>query len=204
MSAGIRVLLVEDHPVVLRGLHAICSEQPGIEIVGETTTASAALTAAEALQPDVVVLPVRLGGTRSGVELCRSIKAACAAKMVVFTSYTRTVDLQVAMLAGADALVVKTASSEEFLDALRQVVAGSEPLVLGPGAGLSASARQFSPAEPLTEREDQILHLVVEGLTNPEVAARLTIEVSTVKTHMRSILRKLGMETRRELFEEPR
>ena len=202
MNARMRVLLVEDHPVVLHGLRAICTDTPTIDVVGEAATAAAALQCARELQPDVVVVPVRLGGTRSGIELCRSIKSVCDARVVVFTSFTRTVDVQVAMLAGADALISKTASSDVFIGALQQVTAGRQALFVGAGPTPQAVAASFDVMEPLTEREEEILGLVVDGLTNPEIAARLTIEVSTVKTHMRSVLRKLGVDTRRDLLVE--
>jgi DNA-binding NarL/FixJ family response regulator len=197
-----RVLLVEDHPVVLHGLRAICTSNPTIDVAGEAATAAEALQCARELQPDVAVVPVRLGGTRSGIELCRSIKSVCGAQVVVFTSFTRTVDVQIAMLAGADALISKTAPSDVFLGALQQVKAGRQALFVGAGPGPQAAAASFDVLEPLTEREEEILGLVVDGLTNPEIAARLTIEVSTVKTHMRSVLRKLGVDTRRDLLVE--
>ncbi|MFH8739467.1 response regulator [Streptomyces sp. NPDC017964] len=203
MNARITVLLVEDHPVVLRGLRAICAEQEDLEVVGEVATSADALGAALNLEPDAVMLPIKLGGTRSGIELCRAIKSVSSARVVVFTSFTRTVDVQLAMLAGADALISKAAAVEDFVAALRQVASGRHGLVLGPGARTPTTAQRFSQTEPLTDREDEILQLVLDGLTNPEISSRLKIEVSTVKTHMRNILRKLSVGTRRGLFVEP-
>ncbi|MFC7485795.1 response regulator [Knoellia sp. CPCC 206453] len=195
-----KVLLVEDHPVVLRGLRTLTAEHADFEIVGEATSASQALDSARRLRPDVVVLPVRLGGAHSGIQLCRSIKTVCGARVVVFTSFTRPIDVQIARLAGADALVSKTAPNDAFIAALRHVRVGPHALVLESGRASWVEARRFAPVEPLTERENEILHLMIEGLTNPDMAARLTIEVSTVKTHVRSILRKLGVDNRRDLF----
>ncbi len=199
-----KVLLVEDHPVVLRGLRTLTAEHADLEVVGEATSAAQALDAARRLQPDVVVLPVRLGGAHSGIQLCRSLKTVCAARVVVFTSFTRAIDVQIAKLAGADALVSKTAPNEDFLAVLRQASVGRGGLALGPGLTDSARAEagRFAPVEPLTQREGEILQLMIEGLSNPDMAARLTIEVSTVKTHVRSILRKLGVDTRKDLFRE--
>lgn len=203
MNPRITVLLVEDHPVVLRGLRAICNEHEDLHVVGEAGTPADALGAVREMEPDAVVLPIRLGGTRSGIELCRAIKSVCAARVVVFTSFTRTVDVQIAMLAGADALVDKAAAVDDFVAALRQVMSGRDGLLLGPGARTPTAAPRFSPTEPLTRREDEILQRVLDGHTNPEISAQLEIEVSTVKTHMRSILRKLGVGTRRDLFAMP-
>jgi DNA-binding NarL/FixJ family response regulator len=194
------VLLVEDHPVVLRGLRALTVDQDDLEVVGEAAAAAEAVEMARLLQPHVVVLPLRLGGTHSGVELCRSIKTVCAARVVVFTSFTRTVDIQVALLAGADALVSKTASEEAVVAALRQASVGGQAIVLGRGVSPSVKTEQFPGSENLTDREHEILQLIIEGLTNPAIANRLTIEVTTVKSHVRSILRKLGVGNRRDLF----
>lgn len=194
------VLLIEDHPVVLHGLQAICASQPDISVVGWASTPRDALEAAALLQPDVTILPVRLGGTRSGIELCRSIKSLSRARVVVFTSFSRNIDVQVAMLAGADALLNKTVDPTELLDVIRQVARGEARLFVGPGRTRHATVAKTIPNEGLTDREDEILQLVIEGYTNPEIGARLTIEVSTVKTHMRHILRKLGVGTRRDLL----
>ncbi|MGF0313827.1 response regulator [Rhodococcus sp. IEGM1428] len=193
-------MLVEDHPVVLRGLRAVTDEHDEFVVAGEASTAVEALELAKTLRPDVVVLPVRLGGTHSGVELCRAIKTVCPARVIVFTSFTRHVDIQVALLAGADALVSKTATGEAFIGALQQVTAGVQALVLSQDIVSWSQARQFEGSEKLTEREDEILQLVTEGLTNPDIAIRLSIEISTVKTHVRSILRKLKRDSRRDLF----
>jgi len=198
----IRVLLVEDHPVVLRGLRALVAEYEDFEVVGEAPTAEEAVAMACALRPDVTVLPVRLGGTHSGIELCCTIKSVSGARVVVFTSFTRTVDVQIAMLAGADALVSKTAASESFISALRQVTVGGQALVLGPGVEPASDARRFADAQGLTKQEDRILGFIIEGLTNQIIAERLSVEVSTVKTHVRSILRKLGVENRKDLFKQ--
>src|SRR5688572_7352794 len=202
MRTATTVLLVEDHPVVLRGMRALAHEQDDLHVVGEATTADEAVEMARDLHPDITVLPVRLGGTHSGVELCRTIKTVCDSRVIVFTSFTRSVDIQLALLAGADALVSKTASTGAFISALHQVTVGGQTVVLGKDVASSMQASQFAGSEALTDREREILQLIIEGLTNPAIATRLTIEVTTVKTHVRSILRKLGVENRRDLLRE--
>jgi DNA-binding NarL/FixJ family response regulator len=202
LSTITTVLLVEDHPVVLRGLRALTVEHDDLEVVGEATTAEAAVAMARQLQPDVAVLPLRLGGSHSGVELCRSIKTECQARVVVFTSFTRSIDIQVALIAGADALVSKTASEQAIVAAFRLASVGGHAVVLGQGRRSSTHTDDFSGSEDLTERETQILQLLIEGLTNPGIATRLSIEVTTVKTHVRSILRKLGVGNRRDLLRQ--
>lgn len=197
------VLLVEDHPVVLRGLRALVTENDGFTVVGEATGAEEAVELAGTTQPDVVVLPVRLGGTHSGIELCRTIKSVSQARVIIFTSFTRPADVQVAVLAGADALVSKTAAAEAFVATLRQVTVGGQAVVFGPGLESASNVRRFAETEKLTEREDEVLQLITEGLTNPAIARRLSVEVSTVKTHVRGVLRKLGVESRKDLLRPP-
>ncbi|WP_133434131.1 response regulator [Aeromicrobium phragmitis] len=196
----VTVLMVDDHPVVLRGLREICASDPGLVVVGEASVEEEALRATNDLRPDVVVLPIRLGGTRGGIELCRSIKSLGISRVVVFTSFTRTVDAQVALLAGADAVVSKSASVDVVLQALREAGAGRSTFYLGSASAPHLEASALLPFEPLTEREQEILELVLEGLTNTAISERLVIELSTVKTHMRSVLRKLGVGTRRDLL----
>lgn len=194
------VVLVEDHPIVLRGLRALVTESAGFSVVGEATDAAQAVDLTARTQPDVVVVPVRLGGTHSGIELCRTIKSVSRARVLVFTSFTRPVDVQVAVLAGADALVSKTASTEDVVATLRTVTDGGRGLVLGPGLEAATTLPVLGGTEQLTEREDEVLQLITEGLTNPEIAERLSVEVSTVKSHVRVVLRKLGVESRRDLL----
>lgn len=195
-----RVLLVEDHPVVLQGLRSLLTGQPDLEVVGEARTAAEAVKLTVSLGPDVVVLPVRLEGTHSGIDLCRSVKSVSAGRVVVFTAFTRTSDVRIALLAGADAVVSKTTDGDALLSVLRRVTDGGQALVLGAGNAAVQLVQRVPPGEPLTAREDEILALMSEGLTNPDIAARLTIGVTTVRTHVRSILRKLGVRSRRDLF----
>lgn len=200
MTVRIRVLLVDDHPVVVRGLRTICAEAPAVEIIGEASTGHEALCKTTTLRPEVVVLPIRLGGTRSGVEVSREIENIGKTRVVVFTSFARPVDVQVAALAGAWAFVSKSAHPEIFIETIHRVAAGERPIVLEPGKHRSDLSREWPASEGLTEREQHILGLVLEGLTNQAITERLTIEMSTVKTHMRSILRKLGVGSRRDLL----
>lgn len=194
----IRVLPVEDHPVVLHGLRGIFAQDPAIEMVGEAMTGPEAIRETARLRPDVVTVPIRLGGTRSGIELSRAIHDVGSSRVVVFTSFTRPVDVQVATLAGASAVVSKSEHPDAFLETIHQVFSGERPLsrrlwTRAPGSELLDQGE-------LSPREQEILGLVLEGLTNAAIGQRLTIEMSTVKTHMRSILRKLGACSRRELL----
>ncbi|MGO1971919.1 MAG: response regulator transcription factor [Propionibacteriaceae bacterium] len=181
-----RVLLIDDHPVMLHGLHAICAAAADLTVVGMAATETAATEAHHDLDPDVVVLPIRLGGTRRGIEICRWIKQRAPTRVVFFTAFARPVDAVLAMLAGADALVPRTAPPDELIAAIHPT--GTD------------SRDDQSPSGILTAREQDVLHQVLEGRTNPEIADTLHLGLPTVKTHMRNILRKLDVSDRRELL----
>jgi DNA-binding NarL/FixJ family response regulator len=200
MTITARVLLVEDHPVVLRGLRALIDDEDDLLVDGEVTTSDQAIAAARRTGPDLVVVPMRLGGTFRGARLCRSIKEVCAARVVVFTSFTRPIDVRLSLLAGADAVIAKTADIGSIVHILRATAAGGPPLVLGPGAVTPVAQARRTLVEELTARELDILELVAEGLRNEDIAARLHIGVTTVKTHVSSALHKLGAASRRELL----
>lgn len=186
--------------MVLRGMQALLAEEPDIQVVGQATTADEGQALARRWDPDVIVLPIRLGGTLAGIELCRSLKTICRARLVVFTSFTREVELEIAALAGADALVSKNAADELLVGTLREVHEASQTGTVLRGLPRRVGSGRLSRTDPLTEREEQILGLMVEGLGNAQIATHLTVEVSTVKTHVRRILRKLGVANRRDLL----
>lgn len=181
-----RVLLIDDHPVMLLGMEALCASVPELDVVGLATSVDGAKTAHRRLAPEVVVLPIRLDGTRRGIEVCRWIKGRTPTRVVFFTSFARPVDAVLAMLAGADALVPRTAPAAELIAAIHP-------------SGEDDRSEDW-PAGILTQREQDVLHLVLEGLTNPEIAKVLHLGLPTVKTHMRHILRKLDVTDRRELL----
>jgi len=195
-------VLIEDHPVVLRGIQAVLAEHDDFEVLDQVSTAVEGLASAGRLDPDVVIVPLRLGGTLSGIELCRSLRAVCHARVVVFTSFIREVEVEVAILAGADALVSKHAANDLLVKTLREVCQAERSGIILGGLERPAALGRLVPATPLTHREEEILGLIVEGLSNLLIANRLTVEVSTVKTHVRSILRKLGVVNRRALLQE--
>lgn len=180
------VLLIDDHPVMLIGLRTLCAADPELTVAGFAESETEARQAHRRLTPDVVVLPIRLGGTRRGIELCRWIKQRATTRVVFFTSFARPADAVLAVLAGCDALVPRTAPAADLVAAVRATATD------GPGDD------QW-PAGILTTREQDILQLVLEGLTNPEIAENLHVGLPTVKTHMRHILRKLDVTDRREL-----
>lgn len=170
---------------MLLGMTALCADEPDLVVVGTATSEDEARRAHRHLHPDVVVLPIRLDGTRKGIEIARWIKSRSATRVVFFTAFARPVDAVLATLAGADALVPRTAPAAELAAAIRAE---------------DTELHSDGPADVLTPREQDILQLALEGLTNPEIATRLQLALPTVKTHMRHVLRKLDVADRRELF----
>ncbi|KNX38263.1 response regulator [Luteipulveratus halotolerans] len=204
MTAPHRVLLVEDHPLISYGLSRLLDGQPDLDVVGEVETADAARRFVRGVEPELIVLPVRLDGDRlAGIELCRHLRSTTTAKALVYTSFTDAQDIQAAVLAGADGLVGKAASPADLLHAMRTILRGGRVWQPGPDPERRSSATALLDHAQLTEREREVLRLMLGHFTNAQIADALTIEVTTVKTHVRSLLRKLEMGSRRELFVSP-
>jgi DNA-binding NarL/FixJ family response regulator len=175
----LRILLVDDHPTVRLGLKHLL-ESAGNEVVGEAGNATDAVRLAGELRPDVVLLDLRLGDD-SGIEVCREMKAMPGApRVLVFTAHTGVEDVAAATLAGADGYLHKGTVAEELLDAVERTHAGRRIWLL-----------------PTAEKE--VFALVLKRRTNAEIAGELYISLYTVKNHVSSILRKLGLKSRREI-----
>ncbi len=194
-----RVLLVDDHPTVRFGLKHLL-ESAGDEVTGEAGNAADALRLAGELRPDVVLLDLRLGQD-SGIEVCREIKALPdAPRVLVFTAHTGAEDIAGATLAGADGYLHKGVAGEELIGAVGRTHAGSRVWLL-PAAEEAAASRieEVSGQARLTPKEREVFALVLKRRTNAEIAKELYISLYTVKNHVSSILRKLGLKSRREI-----
>lgn len=194
------VVVVDDLPVVVRGLDEIFAAHDSLQLVGEASTPDAALELNRSLRPDVIVVPVRLGGSHRGLSLCRRIKEESDTRVVLFTSFTRRIDLVLAHTVGADGVVCRTAPAHAIVATVEAASRGARTVVLSDGSGTLHELLAPSSDASFTPRETELLALIAEGRANDEIAEMLVIEVSTVKTHVRSILRKLGVSTRRELL----
>jgi two-component system response regulator DevR len=196
---AIRVLLVDDHEIVRRGLRDLLGGEPGIEVVAEAGTAAEALTRCSATNPDVAVVDVRLPD-RDGVELCRALRdLPDGPRCLVLTAFDDEQALVQAISAGASGYLLKQVRGQDVVHAVREVAAGRS--LLDPVTTARVLDRMRRGAEPdelagLTERERRVLELVGEGLSNREIAERLFLAEKTVKNYVTSVLAKLGMQRR--------
>jgi len=200
----IRLLLVDDHQMVLDGLQAMLGPyRAEVEVVGATTDPAEARRLAVDASPDVALVDVRMR-SRSGLELCEDIaRVAPGVKVVLLTVYDDEQYLFQALRAGAAGYLTKQVVAEELVSHLRRVLEGEivvDPALAGRVALTAArlSRGEFWPGARfgLSQRESEVLELMVRGASNRAIAARLVLGEETVKTHVRSILRKLGVEDR--------
>lgn len=196
----LRVLLVDDHTIVRRGIRALLATEPGMEVAGEAENGAEAVTAVERLAPDVVLMDLVMP-EMDGIEAIRRIRAARpATRILVLTSFVADDKVFPAIQAGALGYLLKDSSPEDLIRAIRQVARGESSLhpviarkVL---AELTQASGKPPTADPLTERELGVLQLVARGLSNAEIAAQLVISEATVRTHVSSILAKLHLASR--------
>ncbi|KNH18366.1 LuxR family transcriptional regulator [Arthrobacter sp. ZBG10] len=192
---AIRVLLVDDHLVVRRGLRALLGTQPGIEVVGEAASGEEALALVPELQPAVVVMDLAMGAGMDGIEAVRQLRAFNPRQAIlVFTTYDSDADIVRAVDAGAMGYLLKDAAPGEIFAAVRGAVEGKS--VMSPPVASRLFQQLRNPGEILTPREAELLSLLTEGLSNRELGKRLFISEATVKTHLAHIYGKLGVDTR--------
>ena len=200
-SPPIRVLVVDDHEIVRKGLAEVIASAPGMVVCGSAATAADAVSMAERVRPDVVLMDVRLPDA-SGVEAAREISAlADPPRVVMLTSYSDEDALFAAVLAGVAGYLLKGVSSDELTSGIRKVAAGHS--ILDPALTKAVLDRLRFPAPHgderlalLSEREATVLRLMADGLTNREIAAELFVSEKTVKNQVSRVLAKLGLARR--------
>ena len=197
----IRVLLVDDQQMIRAGLRMLCDAQPDLEVVGEAGDGREAVTLAGRLAPDVVVMDLRMPGVDGITATGRILAERPATRVLVLTTFGDDDHLYPALTAGATGFLLKDAPPDELLDGIRRAAAGDSPFsqdVLRRLVARAVSARPEAPktVAGLTDRERDVLALVAEGLSNTEIAERLHIGVTTVKTHITSLMTKTGAPNR--------
>ena len=189
---SIRVLVVEDHHVVRQGLVALLNVVDGLEVVGEAADGVEAITQFRILKPDITLIDLRLPRL-SGVAVIERIRMETPqARLIVLTTYDGDEDIYRALQAGARAYLLKGMTSEELIATIRTVHAGKSHI---PPVIAEKLAERMG-TEELTPREFDVLEQIVLGLSNKEIAAVLDISEATVKTHINSLLGKLGVTDR--------
>jgi DNA-binding NarL/FixJ family response regulator len=202
VSAPIRILIADDHPIVREGLAAVLSTQPDFEVVGEAATGLEVVERAASLRPDILLLDLEMPEL-DGVEALRRLRAADpGVRAIVFTAFDTDERIVEAVRAGAQGYLLKGAPRQELFHAVRVVHAGGSLLQPVVASRLLQQVREQadgpSKPEPLTGRELEVLRLLAQGLQNKEIAARLFITERTVKFHVSAILGKLGAGNRTE------
>lgn len=197
-NAPIRVMIVDDHPLVRVGMATVVNQQPDMTIAAEAEGGVRAVELYRAHRPDVVLMDLRLRGD-DGARITHQIRAESPdARVLVISNYDGDEDIHQALAAGAMGYLFKSVVEDELVDAIREVNAGRRYLPKGVAARLSENKAGMH----LTRREDEILDLLGKGLSNRELGQVLGIAEDTIKTHLKSLFRKLDVSDRAEAVRE--
>ncbi|HSZ44380.1 MAG TPA: response regulator transcription factor [Streptosporangiaceae bacterium] len=210
VSPAVRIIVADDHEVVRAGFAALLDTQPDFMVVGTASDGNGAVRASQSLYPDVVLMDIRMPGM-DGIEATRQLAGPDAPgphipRVLILTTFDLDEYVYDALCAGASGFLLKDVTAEHLFDAVRVVAAGEALLAPTVTRRLISEFAQLRPraaasAPPvalaaLTPRETQVLRLIAEGLSNPEIAARLVVSEETVKTHVSRVLAKLGLRDR--------
>jgi len=196
VSTGpIRLLIADDHPVVRDGLSGMFSGDDGFEVIGEAANGAQAVTLACALEPDVILMDLRMPEMDGVAAIAELARRKLPARVLVLTTYDTDSDVVRAVEAGATGYLLKDSPRGDLLRAVRAAARGEA--ALSPSVATRLLGQVRAPAqEPLSQREFEVLELVARGATNREAAAKLFISEATVKTHLLHIYAKLGVSDR--------
>jgi two-component system, NarL family, response regulator LiaR len=193
---SIRILITDDHKVVRQGLRMVLDLDPDLEVVGEASNGEEALRTARRLEPDVVLMDL-LMPVMDGIEATAEVRREMPdTEVVALTSVLEDASVAGAIRAGAIGYLLKNTGADELCRAVKAAAAGQVQLAPEAAARLMREVRDPESPEALTKRETEVLKLVVRGKTNKQIARDLFIGEKTVKTHVRSILTKLGVKSR--------
>ena len=201
---SVRVVVADDHEVVRAGFAALLDTQPDFTVLGTASDGAEAVQISRELRPDVILMDVRMPGT-DGIEATRQLTGGNGGpRVIILTTFDLDEYVYDALCAGASGFLLKDVTAERLFDAVRVVAAGEALLAPTVTRRLISEFARLRPAAParsaavagLTPRETEVLRLLAEGLSNPEIAGRLVITEETVKTHVSRVLHKLALRDR--------
>ncbi len=193
--SGLRVLIADDHPIVRAGVRSLFASHDDIDVVGEAATGEEAVALTRHLAPDVVLCDLRMGEGMDGVQTTAALRALDPAPaVIILTTFDRDAEILGAIEAGASGYVLKDAPAEAIVRSVREAAAGR--LALTPELSERVVQVLRAPRVRLTEREHEVLRLLGEGASNPQIAKTLFVTEATVKTHLVHIFAKLGVDSR--------
>ncbi len=199
MTDRIRIVVADDHPIVRAGIVGLLETAPGIEVIGEAADGAEAVELAASEHPDLVLMDLRMPGVDGASATASIVAAGTGTRVLVLTTYETDDHILAAIEAGASGYLLKAAPQAEILAGIRAVAAGETVLAPSIAAKLVSRVRAdaASVAPPaLSPREREVLALVAEGRSNPEIARTLYIGEATVKTHLLHAFEKLGVNDR--------
>jgi DNA-binding NarL/FixJ family response regulator len=200
----VRIVVADDHEVVRAGFAALLNTQPDFTVLGTASDGAEAVQISRELRPDVVLMDVRMPGT-DGIEATRQLASGTGwPRVIILTTFDLDEYVYDALCAGASGFLLKDVTAERLFDAVRVVAVGEALLAPAVTRRLISEFARLRPAAPassaavaeLTPRETEVLRLLAEGLSNPEIAGRLVITEETVKTHVSRVLHKLALRDR--------
>jgi two-component system NarL family response regulator len=190
----IRVLVIDDHPMIRAGLTATIAPEPDMTVVASVATGQEGVELYRLQRPDVTLMDLRMPGM-GGLDAIRAIRAEFpSAKIIVLSTYQGDEDIYRALNAGAVTYLLKDTLAEKMIGVIRDVAGGGRPIP--PDVALKLTDRMFQPA--LTNREVQVIQLLARGMRNKEIAAKLNISEETAQFHVKNILAKLSVHDRTE------
>lgn len=188
----IRILTVDDHPLLRKGIAALVNAEPDLKLVAEASNGKEAIEAFRSHQPDVTLMDLQMPGVDGLEAICAIRSEFPDARIIVLTTYTGDMQVLRALKAGARAYILKGQVHKELLDTIRAVHAGQKRIP----PEIAAELADHATDDPLTEREVDVLRLIASGNSNKQIADRLSIGEATVKSHVTNILSKLGANDR--------